>query len=86
MKKRGCSVGIAISCVYLAIVLLLLSSALATSSQVSPPPLGNGGKTGVRTLMQLGEGENGSAHHSRCKRGSVRRSCSGSGGKGDTNT
>ncbi|CAN6999191.1 unnamed protein product [Brassica oleracea var. botrytis] len=38
MEKRGCGVGnVAISCVYLAIVLLLLSSALATSSQVTPP-------------------------------------------------
>ncbi|CAN6999241.1 unnamed protein product [Brassica oleracea var. botrytis] len=54
MEKRGCGVGnVAISCVYLAIVLLLLSSALATSSQVTPPTTGqHGGKWGVRTLMQ----------------------------------
>ncbi|CAN6845491.1 unnamed protein product [Brassica oleracea] len=58
MEKRGCGVGnVAISCVYLAIVLLLLSSALATSSQVTPPTTGYGGKWGVRTLMQYGEGD-----------------------------
>ncbi|KAF8116462.1 hypothetical protein N665_0017s0022 [Sinapis alba] len=84
MKKRGCSVGnIAISCVYLAIVLLLLSSSLATSSQVTT---GYGGKWGVRTLMQDGEGDDGSTYHSRCKRGDVTGSCTRGDGTGDTKT
>ncbi|CAN6845492.1 unnamed protein product [Brassica oleracea] len=91
MEKRGCGVGnVAISCVYLAIVLLLLSSALATSSQVTPPTTGYGGKWGVRTLMQYGEGDgegdDGSTYHSRCKRGDVTGSCTRGDGIGNTKT
>ncbi|KAL0731892.1 hypothetical protein Bca4012_027986 [Brassica carinata] len=93
MKKKGCSVGnVAVSCAYLAIVLLLLSSALATSSQVTPPTTGYGygGKWGVRTLMQDGEGDgegdDGSTYHSRCKRGDVTGSCTRGDGTGNTKT
>ncbi|WZY77023.1 hypothetical protein YC2023_023407 [Brassica napus] len=50
----------------------------------------HGGKWGVRTLMQYGEGDgegdDGSTYHSRCKRGDVTGSCTRGDGIGNTKT